>query len=110
VTWGADITYAKGHDQAPFAATVNTTIADNASTTQYQHMIAEVQISATTPSGSQIDSDDLEPDGIIMVRVYLSANAITSGGAVPDPFLHLADIHYQSSNIGTKDKVPDFYT
>jgi hypothetical protein len=109
ITWGADVTYAKGHNQAAFAATVNTTVSENASTTQYQHMIAEVQLSATSPSGSQIDSDDLEPDGVIMVRGYLSANNITSSGAVPDPFLHFMDVHFQTTNIGTKAKAPNFY-
>jgi len=111
VTWGADITYAKGHDQAAFPASVNTTVVGNASTTQYQHMITEVKISDSAPGASEIDTDNLEPDGVLMVRGYLSANNITvSGGAVPDPFLHYMDIHYQSTNIATKAKVPDFYT
>lgn len=111
VTWGFDITYAKGHNQAAFPATVNTTIAQNASTTQYQHMLAEVQISAASPSGSQIASNVLEPDGILLVRTYLSANAITvSGGLTPEPFAFYVDVHYQSTNIGTKQKAPNFYT
>jgi len=110
VTWGYEITYAKGHNQAAFIAPVSGTFAGNASTTQYQHIITETQISAASPSGSQIDSDNLEPDGVLVVRVYLSANNITSSGAVPDPFLHFSDVHYQSTNIATKDKVPDFYT
>lgn len=108
VTWGADITYAKGHDQAAFPASVNTTVVGNASTTQYQHIITEIQVSASAPSGSQIDTDDLEPDGVIMIRGYLSANNMA--GATPDPFLHFKDIHYQSTNIATKNKVPDFYS
>lgn len=110
VTWGADLTYAKGHNQAAFPAPVNPTVIGTASTTQYQHIITEVQVSASTPSAVQIDSDDLEPDGLILARVYLGANNITSSGAVPDPFLHFADIHYQTTNIGTKQKAPDFYT
>lgn len=110
VTWGAEVSYAKGHNQAAFIAPITTTVAGNASTTQYQHMITEVQLSAATPSGSQIDSDNLEPDGLLLVRVYLSANNITvSGGPVPEPFLHFADIHYQSTNIATKNKSPTFY-
>ena len=109
ITWAAEIIYAKGHDQAVFAAPVTSTVSPNASTTQYQHMVSEDQISASSPSASQIDTDDLEPDGVIMVRVYLSANNITSSGAVPDPFLHLADIHYQSTGIPTKSKSPNFY-
>ncbi|MHC4891738.1 MAG: hypothetical protein ACYTEO_19995 [Planctomycetota bacterium] len=111
VTWGAHITYAKGHNQAAFGAEVNPTVTDNASTTQYQHMLGEVQISATTPGATQIDSDDIEPDGIILAHIYLSANNITSSGAVPDPFLHEVDVHYQTNGmLGTKQKAPDFYT
>ena len=110
ITLGADVTYAKGHDQAPFSATVNPTFSPNASTTQYQHMVSEIQLSAATPGATQLDSDDLEPDGLILARVYLSANNITSGGAVPDPFIHEVDLHYQSTNIATKQKIPDFYT
>jgi hypothetical protein len=109
ITIGADVTYAKGHDQAAFAATISPTLSPAASTTQYQHMISEIQLSATTPSATQIDTDDLEPDGLVLARVYLSANNITSSGAVPDPFIHEVDIHYQSTNIATKDKVPNFY-
>lgn len=109
VTWGFDVTYAKGYNQAAFAAPINTTVQQNASTTQYQHMIAEVQLSAASPSGSQLDSDNLEVDGLILVRTYLSANAMT--GATPDPFLFTVDIHYQSIGIGTKQKNgPTFYT
>jgi hypothetical protein len=109
-TWGYEITYAKGHNQAAFPASVTGTFSPNASTTQYQHMVSEIQISASSPSGSQIDSDDIEPDGIILCRVYLSANGITSSGAVPDPFLHEVDVHYQSTNIGTKNNSPNFYS
>ena len=110
VTWGYEMTYAKGHGQAPFSAAVSGSVVADASTTQYQQQLDEVQISAASPSGSQIDSDFLEPDGVIMMRVFLSANNITSSAAVPDPFLHFADIHYQTkAGTGTKNKAPDFY-
>jgi hypothetical protein len=109
VTWGAHVTHAKGHNRGAFSAEVNPTVTGNASTTQYQHMIDELQLSDSTPGATQIDTDDLEVDGLILVHVYLSANNITSSGAVPDPFLHFVDIHYQSTNIGTKNKAPDFY-
>jgi hypothetical protein len=111
VTWGFDITSARGHNQEAFAASVNPTVAQNASTTQYQHMIAEVQFSAGSPSATQINNSTIEPDSLVLVRTYLSANAMTvSGGGVPDPFLHTVDIHYQSTGIGTKQKAPAFYT
>jgi hypothetical protein len=110
VTWGADVTYAKGHDQAAFPATVNTTLSPDASATQYQHLVSEVQLSTSGGDTDKIDTDDLEPDGIILVRVYLSANNITSDSGVFDPFLHEVDVHYQSTNIATKQKAPGFYT
>lgn len=110
VTWGYDATFSKGHDQAAFPAPVNLTVVGNASTTQYQHIITEIQLSAASPTASQLDSDDLEVDGLLLVRVYLSANNITDSVAVPDPFLHFVDIHYQSTDIGTKNKAPDFWT
>jgi hypothetical protein len=90
---------------------VSGTITGTPSTTQYQQIISETQLSASSPSGSQIDSDDLEPDGVIMMRGGLNANNLTvSSGGAPAPFIHYVDIHYQSTNIGTKDKVPNFYT
>ena len=33
-------------------------------------MLAEVQLSAASPSATQIDSDNLEPDGLIIVRTF----------------------------------------
>ena len=106
-TWGFETSYAKGYDQAAFIAPVSPTVAQNASTVQYRHMIAEVQLSAASPSGSQIDSDDLQPDGLILVRAYLSANTLS---AAADPFLHFVDIHYQSTQLATKNKAYPFYT
>ena len=111
VTWGLELTYAKGHNQAAFPATVTNTVVSNASTTQYQHMLTDSQVSAASPAASQIATGNLEPDGLIMLRVYLSANNMTvSGGGVPEPFLHQIDLHYQTTNIGTKNKSPNFYS
>lgn len=105
-----ELSYSKSHNQAVFPASVSGTITGTASTNQYQQILSETQISATSPSGSQIDTDDLEPDGVILMRAGLQTNNITSSGAVPDPFIHYVDIHYQSTGlIGTKDKAPDFY-
>ena len=81
-----------------------------ASTTQYQHILSETQYSASAPAGLQLDTDDLEVDGVILVRLEMTTNNITSSGAVPDPFIHYVDVHYQSTGIATKAKAPDFYT
>lgn len=100
VTWGFDITYAKGHQQAAFPATVTTTVAQASNGTAYFHNIAETVITG----GALLNLASIEVDGLILVRVYLSANT----GAIK-PFLHTADIHYQSTNMATKQKAPNFY-
>lgn len=111
VTFKATSIYAKGHNQAAFGSPVAGTFNGSASTTQYQQIITEVQLSDPTPTGLEIDTDLLEPDGVIEMTFEVDVNGITvSGGGVPDPFIHFVDIHYQSMGlIGTKDKVPDFY-
>ena len=105
--------YAKGHGQGAFGANVTGTIVSAvAQTNQFSHELSESQVSISGASGTQIDTDNLEPDGVIKVALTLSANNLTvSGGGVPDPFIHYVDIHFQTTGImGTKDKVPNFYT
>ena len=108
VTWGYDITFSKGFDQEPFVTPVSGTVVGTASATQYQHIVTEVQVSASSPSASQLDSSTLETDGVFLLRVDLNANNMT--GATPNPFLHFVDIHYQSTGLPTKNKAPDFWT
>lgn len=101
ITWGFDVSYSKGHGQGAFTSPVNIlTAVTPTSTTQYQHIITEVQATGV----GKIDKSILEPDGLILCRTYLHANS----GVTP-PFLHFADLHYQTTNIGTKQKSPDFY-
>lgn len=108
VKWYFEVSYAKGHQQAAFSAPITTSVVQQGSTTQYMHNIAEVQLSATSPSASQLDSDDLEPDGLLLVRTYRTA-ADAADTLNQNPFLHYVDIHYQSTGIGTKQKAPNFY-
>ena len=74
---------------------------------QYMHMIAENQLSASTPAADEIDTGLLEVDGVLLVRIALKANTMDSGA---DPFMHFADIHYQSTQTATKNKAPNFYS
>lgn len=106
ITWSFEITYAKGHDQAPFPATKTITVTQTASTTQYQHMIAEVAFTAATADATHFDRDDIEIDGLVLVATTLTANTIT---AATDPFVHFIDIHYQSTCLSSKNKAPNFY-
>lgn len=103
--WYFDVNYSKGHDRGAFpAGVVTVSVVQTASGTIRKHMIAEVQLSTS----GQIGGQDLEPDGIVTVRTYRDA---ADGADTLDqrPWVHHVDIHYQSTNIATKDKVPDFY-
>ena len=111
VTFKATSIYSKGHSQSAFGAPVVGTFVGDASTTQYMQVLTEVQYSDSAPTGLQLDTDLFEPDGVIELTFEVDANNITSGGAVPDIFVHYVDIHYQTSGlIGTKAKAPDFYS
>ena len=110
VTWGFEMMYAKGHNQAAFPIPIIISVAQNASTTQYQHMVAEGLASTPGGSGVLLNTTDLEVDGLIQCRIYLDSNDMTvSGGGVPNPFIHTVDIHYQSTNVATKNRAPDFW-
>ncbi|KKL23593.1 hypothetical protein LCGC14_2423830, partial [marine sediment metagenome] len=111
ITFNVEQTYSKSHNQAAFPAPATGTYTGTASTTQYQQILSETQSSASSPTGLQIDTDDLEPDGVILMTLGISSNDITvSEGGVPNPFIHYVDIHYQTTGlIGTKQKAPDFY-
>lgn len=110
VTFKATSIYSKSHDQAPFqSAPAVGTFVGNASVVQYQQILTEVSYSDGVPTGLKLDTDLLEPDGVIELTFEVDANNITSSAAVPDIFVHFVDVHYQTTGlIGTKSKAPDF--
>lgn len=107
VTWGFELTYAKGHNQAAFSAPILVSVSQNANPTQYQHMVAETSITSMSGSGTTFAVNVIEPDGVLMCRVYLDSNDMV--GTSPLPFLHFVDLHYQSTNVGTRSKTPNFW-
>ena len=103
IVWAYELTYAKGHNQASFSTPIIFTATQAASTSQYRHQLVEVSASVIGGGPTQLNTSLLEPDGLIFGRLYLSTNGITvSSGGVPDPFLHMVDMHYQSTGIPTK--------
>lgn len=109
VTFGFEIMYAKGHDQAAFGEPVIATILQTANTTPYQHLIAETLITSDGGSANTLDVNQMEVDGILQCRVYVDSNDTHSVSGVVEPFIHFVDIHYQSTNLPTKNKAPNFY-
>lgn len=107
--WYFDISYADGHGTPggaadPFIAPFTVSITQQGSTTQYGHMIAEVQLTGGTLAASTV-----QIDGIFQVRLYRDP-ADAADTLDQNTFVHFVDLHYQSTGIGTKQKAPDFYT
>jgi len=104
--------YAKGHKQAAFPAEKDLPLTyptvNIATTPQYQHMITEVQLSISGGSATQLDTALIEPDGILLAN-WVQTTIPTITGVIVEPFIHFMDLHYQSTNIGTKAKAPNFY-
>lgn len=99
VKWQYVWAYANGHNQAAFDFTGSTEYSEQSPPgTAYQHMVSETP--AITVSG-------MEPDGIL----YVNITRITNGGTdnTDNIFVLTNDVHYQSTNIGTKNRSPSFY-
>jgi len=105
-------TYAKGHNQANFITpatgnVISYATVDVATTPRYRHRIEEIQLTSLTPTAAQLDTAQLEVDGLILITCQVTSLPTVTGGNV---FIHMGDIHYQSTGIGTKNKAPNFYT
>lgn len=104
-TWGFEHTYAKGYSQMTFGTTKTISVTQAAATAALTHHIAEVKLTVTSGSATQQNSDLIETDGLLLVRTYLQAN--TTG---VNPFMMFCDLHYQSTNLATKNKNFNFWT
>lgn len=104
-TWNFEVSYAKGYNQSTFNTPVNLTVTQAVVNTPLTHQIAETQLSISGGSATQLDSDLLETDGLILVKTSLIGN--TTGTA---PFMLFCDIHYQSTGIPTKNKNYNFWS
>ena len=106
-------TYAKGHNQAIFAAekTVDVTYStvNIATTPRYQHRIDEVQLSSSGGSATLLDSSLIEADGLISMNYTQTTIPTITGGSPNAPYIFFIDIHYQSTGLGTKQKSPPFW-
>lgn len=104
VKWRFEATYSKGYNQDQFDTPVVIEVTQNASTTPYTHHIAETKLSSSEGAGGKLVSEDIETDGLILVKTSLVEN--TTG---VDPFMMFCDIHYQSTGIPTKNKNFNFW-
>lgn len=101
VIWGFEYTFAKGHQQAAFPATNTVYVTQSCNATRYMHHIAETSVADAVPG------TNIEPDTLLMVRIFRDAASDTCSDAV---YLLTADCHYQASTYATKNKAPNFYS
>src|SRR5574343_184883 len=99
VVWKFDYSFAKGFGQGAFPAVSTAQVIAASPAVRYTHNISET---------SAVTIADMEVDGLILVRCYRAAANVldTCTDAV---FLHTVDIHYQSTNLATLNKAPNFY-
>jgi len=110
-------TYAKGHNQGadsvyPAEKTVSITYptVDIATTPRYIHRVDEVVISSAGGSATLMDTAAIEPDGVIAINLTATTIPTITGGAPNAPFIFHVDLHYQTTDVATKNKSPNFWT
>lgn len=113
VKWSFDTSLSRGHGTPggaadPFRATKTVSVVQQGSTTQYGHLLAEVQLTSTAGSTTLFEHAAIEVDGIIQVRLYRDSED-ASDTLNQTPFVHSVDIHYLSLEGGTLKRVPPFY-
>ena len=112
-----EITYANRAASAPFSAfstPITPTLANSATVNitnypQYCHVVEEFQLSAGTPTATQLDTDDLAVDGVVLCHLVATTVPTVTGGSA-GIFIFGVDIHYQADVYGTKNKDPNYYS
>lgn len=96
-----DYVYADGFGNGTFnfASPSQATATQTPSGTLYDHYVSE-SVAQTIPG--------LEVDGFIYARMIRIANGGTDN--TDGVFVVTTDVHYQSNNLATKNKAPNFYT
>ena len=59
---------------------------------------------------SLIPVGDIEADGLIVGTMTMTTKPTITGGGSANVFISTADIHYQSTNVGTKNSAPNYYS
>ena len=100
VVWKIDYSVAKGHSAGAFPAPTTISLQQTAAA-QYTHHIIE------TLEANAIVSTNLEPDSVIMMRIYRDP---TDGndGFEDDAFLLFVDLHIEADGNFTNEKVTPF--
>lgn len=88
--------------------TVTWATTDLATTPRYAHRVDEIPLTSAAGSASLTANSLIEVDGILLVTLKLTTLPTIGGGG--KLFIHTCDIHYQSTNMATKNSAPNYYT
>lgn len=102
VRWGFEWTYAQGHGQAAYGDTTTVYVDTTTNGVAYTHYVSEVSLA------DAIDVGTLEPDGIILFRVFRDA-ANANDTFTSNVWAWTFDAHYQKNRFATLNKAPNFY-
>lgn len=99
---------------SPFAANITTSfLLEDLNITdypQYSHHLEDLLIAESSGSGTKLDADIIEPDGLIIVNYEIDTIPSIDGSEVENiPYIHTFDLHIQTNIIGTINKDPDFW-
>lgn len=106
-------TYAKrlesglGVFPAEMVNTVTWPTVNIATTPQYAHRVDEIAITSAAGAANLTANTVIEPDGLLLVNLKLTTLPTIGGSG--KLFVHTCDLHYQSTNIGTKNSGPNYY-
>ena len=102
VRWGIEYTIAKGHQQMAFGPTTTIYIEQQTTGVPYMHYVAEVS------DADSIPGDDIEPDTLILVRVF--RDATHPNDTYDDQVFGIClDMHYQVAQAATVSKRPNVF-
>lgn len=97
VRWGMEYSVAKGYDRQAFPTTTTVYVEQAAHATPYMHQIAENITTASIPA------TNLEPDSIIMMRIFRDANH-ANDTCTDAAFGLMVDLHYQVAELTTVNR------
>lgn len=108
-------TWCKGFNQAGsiFGAEVTPVITEAVTSItthpRWGHFVTETPLTSAGGSSTTIDRALLEVDGIFLISFVMTTIPTITGGVTNAPYIFTCDLHYQSTNMATKGKAPNFY-
>lgn len=111
------VMYSKGYTQSGEVFNSEITIPWSLSTPdittypQWAHNIHEIQFTNDGGDATHLDSNKLEVDGLIVVSFDTTTVPTITGSASSNlPYVFTIDIHYQSTEVATKNRNYPFYS